>query len=255
MQQPASKPRVCKSGPSQISSSHAKGTSDGSLPKNDSLLSVLIQNLIESRKKHPNNVLICYLNINSLRYKVVDLRTLLSKFLPHYFVLAETKLGESFPNSQFVIDQYEIRTRRDRKKNGGALIEYVRKGLVCKAFEDTVNLNSQIILSDINIKNNKWAIFSAYGNTETFLGDLSNLLNKNLSKYDNVIIMDDFNIDVKDKTNPHFDKFFESCDTFSLPNLIKDYTCFTKSHKSSIDLIVTNKEHSFQLTKKTGVSD
>ena len=61
----------------------------------------------------------CYLNINSLRYKVVDLRRMLSKFLPHYFVLAETKLDESFPNSQFVIHQYEIRTRQERNKNGG----------------------------------------------------------------------------------------------------------------------------------------
>ena len=137
---------------SQVSSSHTKGTSNGSLQKNDSLLSVHIQNLIESRKKHPNNVLIFYLNINSIRYKVVDLRTLLSKSLPHYFVPAEKKLGESFPNSQFVIDQYEIRTRRDRNKNGGELIEYVGKGLICKALEDTLNLNSEIILSEITIK-------------------------------------------------------------------------------------------------------
>ena len=78
---------------------------------------------------------------------MVDLRTLLSKFLPHFFNLAETKLDENFPNSQFVIDQYEIRTRRDRNKNGGGLIEYVRKGLMCKALEGTVNLNSEIILS------------------------------------------------------------------------------------------------------------
>ena len=62
--------------------------------------------------------------------------------------------------------------------------------------------------------------------------------------------MVNFNIDVKDK-------FSEFCDTFSMSNLIKDYTCFTKTHKSSIDLILTNKEHSFQLTKttETGVSD
>ena len=134
------------------------------------VLLVHIQNLIKSRKKHPNNVLICYLNINSLRYKEC-------KFLPHYFVLVETKLDETFPNSQFGIDQYEIRTQRDRNKNGGGLIEYVRKGLICKALEDTVNLNSETILSEITIKNNKWAIFSAYrppcnSNIETFLGDL-----------------------------------------------------------------------------------
>ena len=207
MQQPTSKPRVYKSSLSQVSSSHTKGTSNGSLPKNDSLLPVHIQNLIESRKKHPNNVLICYLNINSLLYKVIDLRTLLSKFLPHYFVLAETKRDKSFPSSQFVIDQYEIRTRRDRNKNGVGLTEYVGKGLICKALEDTLNLNSETILSEITIKNNKWVIFSAYrppcnSNIKTFLGDLSNLLNKYLSKYDNVIIMGDFNIDVKGKTNP-----------------------------------------------------
>ena len=62
MQQPVSKPSVCKTSLSQVSSSHAKGTSNGSLLKYDLILLVDIQNLIESRKKHPNNVLICYLN-------------------------------------------------------------------------------------------------------------------------------------------------------------------------------------------------
>ena len=115
-------------------------------------------------------------------------------------------------------------------------------------------------MSENTIKNHKSAIFSAYrllcnSNIETI--NLSNLLKKYLSKYDNVIIMGNFNIDVKDKTNPNFDKFSEFCDTFSLSNLIKDYTCFAKTLKSSIDLILTKKEHSFQLTKttETGVSD
>ena len=69
--------------------------------------------------------------------------------------------------------------------------------------------------------------------------------------------MGDFNIDVKDKRNPNFDNFSEFCNTFSLSNVTKDYTCFTKTHKSSIDLILTNKEHSFRSTKttETGVSD
>ena len=63
--------------------------------------------------------------------------------------------------------------------------------------------------------------------------------------------MGDFNIDWKDKINPNFDNFSRFCDTCSMSNQIKDYTCFTKTHKSSIDLILTNKEHSFQLTKTT----
>ena len=89
---------------------------------------------------------------------MVDLRTLLSKSLPKYFVLAETKLDEGFPNSQFVIDKYEIGTRRGRSKNGGELIEYVREGLICKPLEDTISINSEIILSEITIKNYKWAV-------------------------------------------------------------------------------------------------
>ena len=42
-----------------------------------------------------------------------------------------------------------------------------------------------------------------------------------------------------------------------MSNLVKDYTYFTKTHKSSIELILTNKEHLFQLTKTTkrAVSD
>ena len=88
-------------------------------------------------------------------------------------------------------------------------MEYLRKGLIWKPLQDTINLNSEIILSEITIKNNKWAIFNAYrspcnSNIGTLLGDLSSLLNKYLSKYDNVIIMGDFNIDVKDQTNLNF---------------------------------------------------
>ena len=83
---------------------------------------------------------------------MVDPGTLLGKFLQHYFVLAEANIDKGFPNLQFVIHQYEIQTRRDRNKNGGGLIEYVRKGLICKSLEDTTDLNSEIILPEITIK-------------------------------------------------------------------------------------------------------
>ena len=42
------------------------------------------------------------------------------------------------------------------------LTEYVRKGLICKSLEDKTNFNSEILQSEVTIKNNKWAIFSAY---------------------------------------------------------------------------------------------
>ena len=71
--------------------------------------------------KYPNNPLISYLNINSLRNKIIDVRELIKLISPDYFVVAETKRDDSFPSSQFTLDNFEIRDRRDRDKNGGVL--------------------------------------------------------------------------------------------------------------------------------------
>ena len=63
-----------------------------------------------------------------------------------------------------------------------------------------------------------------------------------------------FNIDVTNR-GVEFDKLDEFCDLFNLTDLITS-TCFTKMRKSTIDLILTNKEGCFQKTKvtETGLS-
>ena len=48
-----------------------------------------------------------------------------------YFVISETKLDDSFPTSQFIMNNYEIRCRKDMDKNGGGLIEYIKRGVIC----------------------------------------------------------------------------------------------------------------------------
>ena len=78
------------------------------------------------------NLLIAYLNIRSLRNKVIDSGEILKDLSLDYLVFSETKLDESFPNVQFKLSGYEKSTRRDRLKHGGRLIEFVRQGLICK---------------------------------------------------------------------------------------------------------------------------
>ena len=51
--------------------------------------------------------------------------------------------------------------------------------------------------------------------------------------------MGDFDIDLKIK-GFGFNKLDEFCDLFNLTNLIKIETCFTKSHKSLINLFLNN---------------
>ena len=73
-----------------------------------------LQVLHHERLKHNKNAIIGYLNINSLRNKLTDLKVILKYLSLDYFILSETKLDESFLNAQFTLDGYEIRARRDK---------------------------------------------------------------------------------------------------------------------------------------------
>ena len=89
-----------------------------------------LEMLQNDRLKFLYNPLTAYLNINSLRNKVIDLGEILKDFPLVYLAISETKLDESLPNSQFKLNRYEIRARRD--KHGGGLIEFVRQDFICK---------------------------------------------------------------------------------------------------------------------------
>ena len=91
-----------------------------------------LEMLQDDRLKFLHNPLIAYLNTNSLRNKVIDLGEILKDLPLDYIVIIETKLDESFPNSQFKLNGYEVRARRDRHKHRGGLIEFVRQGFICK---------------------------------------------------------------------------------------------------------------------------
>ena len=59
--------------------------------------------------------------------------------------------------------------------------------------------------------------------------------------------MGDFNIDLN-KTDCRLEEF---CDNFNPTNIVKSNTCFTKNNKITIDLLLTNKPMSFQVTNTT----
>ena len=60
-------------------------------------------------------------------------------------------------------------------------------------------------------------------------------LSKAVNKFDNLIVMRDFNIDIAKEDCLGFDKLEEFCDTFDLTNLIKCQTCYTNNRKLTID--------------------
>ena len=68
--------------------------------------------------------------------------------------------------------------------------------------------------------------------------------------------MGDINIDSYNCNHSGHYKLKDFCDIYDLSNLIKGNTCFMNKHKSSIDIILTNKPKSFQhtVTFETGLS-
>ena len=85
---------------------------------------------------------------------------------------------------------------------------------------------------------------------------MNEVISKALCKYESLIVMGDFNLYIK-SSNSDKDKLENFCDLFNLTNLVHSETCFTKSSKSIIDLILTNKPLHFQKTHlvETGLSD
>ena len=86
-----------------------------------------------------------------------------ASILASLFLISGTKLNKEFPNCWFLISDYEIKSRRDWNKHGGGLLEFVTKGLTYKAITIPSNITSEIISSELTIKNKKWIVLSMYG--------------------------------------------------------------------------------------------
>ena len=121
-----------------------------------------LEMLQNDRLKFLHNPLIADLNINSLRNKVNDLGEILKDLPLDYLVISKTKWNESFPNSQFKLNGYEIRARTDRHKHGVGLIEFVRQGFICKRLKKYEPNYSECICSEFTISKKKWICFSIY---------------------------------------------------------------------------------------------
>ena len=170
-----------------------------------------------------------YLNINSLRNKIVHLGEIILELSLDYLVLSETKIDQNFPIAQFNTKWYEVRAR---DKHGDGLIEFVKR------LTEYETKQSESICSELTIANRKWICLNIYrppnpNNMNTFFHEITASLSKAAVKYDNIIIMGDFNIYIKYK-GLGYGKLDTFCDLFNLTNLIHSETCLMKNHKSKI---------------------
>ena len=193
--------------------------------------------------------MISYLNINSLRNKIIDLKEVLKHISLDHFVLSETKLDNSFPCAQFQISDYEIRGQGETETKARVVcLNSSKENWQAKKLKTFETVNSECICSELTISFKKWVCFSVYHppppheNLELFFNKLLSCLSKASETYENFIAMGDFNIDIRTKSR----KYEKFQDFWNLSNLIKSETCFSKNHKSTIDFFTTNKPNYFQ---------
>ena len=203
-----------------------------------------------------NRLVIGQLNINSIRNKFESLKLLIKDNID-IMVITESKLDDTFPAEQFAIEGYNLPFRHDNTASSGGVLIYVRNDIPCREFINHPNENNiEGIFLEINLRKTKWLLFGGYNhnkmNIENYLCKLGPILDTHMCKFDNFLLLGDFNSEMKEI------RLAEFCNIYNLQNLIKEPTCFKNIlNPSSIDVILTNKIKSFQNSQvmETGLSD
>ena len=172
-------------------------------------------------------------------------------------LISETKLNESFPVNQFIAFGYSVPYRLDRISKGGGLLLYIKETIPSRLLKSFVlEKDIQALFIETNFRKCKWLIICCYNpnklNISRYLDNVSKGLNFYYSKYDKILLMRDFNVEMSETNIKDF------CETFHLKGLIKTPTCFKKVEKpSTIDLFITNSPKSFIGTTvlESGLSD
>ena len=122
----------------------------------DSNDDTILCQLNEIRGNNLNNVIIGLLNVNHLAGKYNDFKLIIPGNID-IMILVETKLDNSYPTSQFLIDSYSTPFRRDRIKSGGGILVYVREDIPYKLlnlhrFPDDI----EGLFLEVNLKKQKY---------------------------------------------------------------------------------------------------
>ena len=152
-------------------------------------------------------------------------------------MISETKLDETFSESQFLMDGFTAPYRMDRNANRGGIALYVREDISSKQFSfKNDNEDIEHFFIDFNLHKKKWIISCSYNPhvqfTDKHLTNIWKGLDSLSSKYDNYILMGDF---IAELSNNFVDNF---CGPYCLKGLIKKPTCFKNpDNPTCIDLI------------------
>ena len=137
-------------------------------------------------------------------------------------MISESKLDDSFPGSQFLIQGFGKPFHLDRNRNGGGIMLLIRSDIPAKVIFDDKNPFESFFV-ELNFRKKKSLLNCSYNpnddNIESHLNCLSRSIDSLSSKYENIILLGDFNSCMDDSPMIGF------CGTYKLRNLVKHPTC------------------------------
>ena len=159
-------------------------------------------------------------------------------------MLSEAKLGNSFSEGQFLIPDYGIPYRVDRNCCGGSIRLFVRENIPSKLLS-VENSPIEGFYIELHLRKKKYLLCGSYNLNRSIIYNHLDSLRKNLdlylSLYQKLTLIGDFNLETDNNTVSNF------CDTFDLASPIEGPAYYKSPDKPAcIDLILTNKSHSFQ---------
>ena len=184
------------------------------------------------RAKNKNRPIIAQLNINSLRNKFGFLSSHITKYVD-ILLLSETKLDDSFPTAQFLLNGFCKPYRLDCNSNGGGILLYVRADILSRLLTDyKMKDNLELFFVEVNIRKKKWLLGCSYNphknNISNHLYHLNRGLDVYLKSFDNILIMGDLNSEVSENCLNGF------CNVNSPKTLNRDSpTCFKNPNNPS----------------------
>ena len=207
------------------------------------------------RLKYPRSIVIGYININSIRNKFDGFSEIMSNKVD-IFIVAETKLDSSFRSGQFTINGFGKPIRLDVSSNSGGLLVYIRNGIISKQLKDLgIPSDIEIVPIESNIRKQNWLLLPVYRNPSQsktyFVDNISRITDRYSAFRENLLILGDFNMEVNDNA------LTPLVEAHKLYSLAKGPTCFKSKRGRCIDLMLTNREHSFMGSQsfETGFSD
>ncbi|CAB4039453.1 Hypothetical predicted protein, partial [Paramuricea clavata] len=219
---------------------------------------IIVSQMIRSREeknttKFPTFVLLYTRKpeslIRSLVNKIDEIRVFCETHKPHVLCLNETWLDTSISDGEIQLDVYS-HIRRDKTRHQGGVLVYISSNLNFKERNEIGDKSGELQCLWLEIvppKSKGFLICSSYrplnsDNERIYVEGLRNMLDNVSDLQKEVILIGDFNFDLKRSRKSAACKcFVDMSKEFGLKQIICDDTRVTQHSKSLIDLFLTSR--------------